>query len=143
MVLRMYRLVFVSSCFLFYILQRWFRNVKAFEKTIKFLHDFLPEKRQSCKPQPKQTYDVSRGQNRYVRLPLLNEDRQFDLMPTPTYGWIFLKGDPKVVSERFNLSAPFDLCDFSERWGGNLQISEEGFVSSFGSFFLGVTILLT
>jgi hypothetical protein len=28
MVPRMYRLVFVSSCFLFYILQRWFRNVR-------------------------------------------------------------------------------------------------------------------
>ena len=30
------------------------------------------EERHSCNPHPKQTYDVSRGKNRYVRLPLGN-----------------------------------------------------------------------
>jgi hypothetical protein len=33
--------------------------------------------------------------------------------PTPPHGWIFLKGDPTVVSEGLSLSASFDLCDFS------------------------------
>jgi hypothetical protein len=66
------RLVFVSSCFLFYILQGWFRNVyKALEKTIEFFHDALQRKSQlNPAPPPKRPYDVSRGQNRYVRLPL-------------------------------------------------------------------------
>ena len=64
----MYGLVFASSCFLFYILQRWFRNVKAFgEKTIEFFH--------SCKPPtPKRTYDASSGKNRYQEASLTNED---------------------------------------------------------------------
>jgi hypothetical protein len=39
MVLRMYRVMFGSSCFVFYILQRWFRNVKVFY-------------RETSKPQP-------------------------------------------------------------------------------------------
>ena len=39
--LRMYILVFVPCCFLFYIVQRWFRNVKVFEKTVEFFHDVL------------------------------------------------------------------------------------------------------
>jgi hypothetical protein len=30
--------------FSFSILQRWFQNVKAFEKTIKFFHDVLQRK---------------------------------------------------------------------------------------------------
>jgi hypothetical protein len=33
---------------------------------------------------------------------------------TPPYGWVFLKGDSKVVSEGLILSASFDLCDISE-----------------------------
>jgi hypothetical protein len=52
MVLRMYRLVFVPSCFLFYILQRWFRNVKAFEKTIEYFHDVYRETSQLQTPPP-------------------------------------------------------------------------------------------
>ena len=56
----------------------------------------------------------------------------FHLMSThpPPYGRIFLKGDPKVVSEGSSLLASFDLCDFSEGQGGNLQISEGCFVSA-------------
>ena len=39
----------------------------------------------------------------------------FHLMFTPPlYGWVFLKGDSKVVFEGLSLSAFFDLCDISE-----------------------------
>ena len=72
MVLRMYTLSlgFISSCFLFYILQWWFRNVKAFEKTIEFFHDVLQRNITAANPPPPNKHDVSHGKNRYVRLPL-------------------------------------------------------------------------
>jgi hypothetical protein len=51
--LRMYRLVFVSSCFLFYILQRWFRNVyKRLSKNYRIFPWCFAEKRHSCNPPP-------------------------------------------------------------------------------------------
>ena len=49
--------------------------------------------------------------------------------PPPPPLWTNL-GDPKDVSEGLSLLASFDLCDFSEGYGENLQISEWCFVSA-------------
>jgi hypothetical protein len=56
----------------------------------------------------------------------------------PPFGWIFLKGDPKVASQRLSLSASFHFAGRE-----NLQISEGGVVSALWFFFLGIQILLT
>ena len=72
MVLRMYRLVFVSSCFLFIFCKDDSEMLRlSGEKTIEFFHDVLQRNvTAATPPPPKRTYDVSRGQNRYVRLSL-------------------------------------------------------------------------
>jgi hypothetical protein len=86
MVLRMYRLVFVSSCFLFYMILKCYDDIEilgdsemlrlAFEKTIEYFRVVIqgnvtaaPPPPPPPPPPPKLTYDVSGGQNRYVRLP--------------------------------------------------------------------------
>ena len=60
---------------LFYTLQRWFRNVKAFDKTIEFFHDVYRETLQlqpTTPPPPPPQTSIWRfsWKNRYVRLPL-------------------------------------------------------------------------
>ena len=50
--------------------------LKAFEKTIEFFHDVYREASQ-LQPPPNRTYDVSRGKNRYVRLPSLSSAESY------------------------------------------------------------------
>ena len=68
--------------------------------------------------------------------------------PHTLFGWIFLKGDPKVVSVRLIIKTVgiIDLLDCSDFWGvrENLQISEGVLCQHFEIFFsLEVKILLT
>ena len=71
-IIRMYRLVFVSSCFFFIFCKDDSEMLRLLKKIIEFFHDVLQRNVTAASPPtPKQTYDVSRGQNRYVRLPLL------------------------------------------------------------------------
>jgi hypothetical protein len=52
-VLQMYRIVFASSYFLFYILERWwFQNVKGFRKNYRIFPWCFAEKHHSCNPPP-------------------------------------------------------------------------------------------
>ena len=73
----MYRVAFVSSCFFFIFCKDDSKMLRLSKKTIEFFHDVsqinvtaaTPPPPPSPPPTPKRTYDVSRGQNRYVRLP--------------------------------------------------------------------------
>ena len=60
MVLGMYRLMFVSSCFVF---RKKYRIFPCFTEKLKTA-------KAAPRPPPKRTYDVSRVLNRYVRLPV-------------------------------------------------------------------------
>ncbi len=66
-----YRLyiVFVSSCFFFIFCKVNSEMLRLAKKTIEFFHDVLQRNVTAANPTPKRTYDVSRAQNRHVRLP--------------------------------------------------------------------------
>ncbi len=63
--------VFVSSCFFFIFCKDNSEMLRLVKKTIEFFHDVLQRNVTAANPPtPKRTYDVSRAQNRHVRLPL-------------------------------------------------------------------------
>ena len=66
-----YRQLFVSSCFLFIFCKDDSEMLRHSKKLSNFSMMFT-EKCHSCNPPPpppKRTYEVSRGKNRYMRLP--------------------------------------------------------------------------